>query len=125
MGCGVYWTQIRELERTLGSLRQFGILETSDAYRQLNALRGKLMKQVGFKFPRALTLVTKLAGLSPGVLKLFHDVESGFMSEARAKPGAPPVYHYMDYELAATILKGELTHEQFEQLVTPDDYTGE
>jgi len=83
------------------------------------------MAQVGFKAPRPLTLIAKLIGLSPGVIKVWHDAESGWMSEARARPGAPPVYRAVSDEVAMAILKGELTHELEEKLLTPDEYIGE
>ncbi len=119
MGCGVYWQQIRELERALGSMSRFGIAIDSDAYRQLSSLRGKLMKQVGFKFPRTISALVKLVGLSPGTLTLWHDVESGWMTEARERPGAPPVYRAVGDDIAMAILKREVTHELKEQLLTP------
>jgi len=125
MGCGVYYQQIRELERAMGSMRRFGISELDPSYLQLGSIRGKLLKQVGSKLPRTITQLLKLTGLSPGTITLWHDVESGFMVEARERPGAPPVYHYVKDDIAAAILKDELTHEQFEELKVPDPYLGE
>jgi len=125
MGCGVYYQQIREVERALGTMRRFGISEVSDAYQQLYGVRGKLMAQVGFKFPRTLSQLAKLIGLSPGVISLWHDVESGWMSEARTRPAAHPVYKSVSDELAMAILKRELTPEQEEFLMTPDTYIAE
>ena len=125
MGCGVFWHQVGELDRALGALRIGGISELSAPYRQLSSLRGKLMKQVGFKFPREVQLVMRLVGLSPGTIKLWHDVESGWMAEARTGPGAPPVYRSVTDAVAITILKGELTHELEAELMTPDPYIGE
>ena len=125
MGCGVYYSQIRELERALGTMRRFGISELSAPYQQLYSLQGKLLAQVGFKFPRGISLLVRLAGLSPGEIKLWHDVESGWMSEAREKPGAPPVYRAVSDEVAMAILKGELTHDLETTLMTPDPYIGE
>jgi len=125
MGCGVYWSQINELERALGTMRKFGISELSGPYQELFKLRGKLMAQVGIKFPRTVTQLLKLLALSPGTLTLWHDVESGWMTEARAAPGAPPVYKKASDEVAMAILKGEITHELEQQLLTPDEYLGE
>jgi len=119
MGCGVYYQQIRELERALGTMRKFGIDELSLPYQQLFSARGKLMAQVGVKFPRSVSQLAKLIGLSPGVISLWHDVESGFMSEARVRPGAPPVYRSVDDVVAMAILKRELTPEQEKVLMAP------
>ena len=83
------------------------------------------MGQVGFKLPRPVSLLLRLVGLSPGVLKVWHDAESGWMSEARARPGAPPVYKAVSDEVAMAILKHEITHELEEGLLTPDPYLGE
>ena len=124
MGCGVWWTQINELDRAMGSLRRLG-LDQLPAFGQLSALRGQLMKQIGFKYPRTVSLLAKLAGLSPGEIKLWHDAEAGFMAEARERPGAPPVYHHVSDDEAAEILRGELSRETHDRLMTPDDYYGE
>ena len=119
MGCGVYWQQVKEVDRALGTLRRFG-LEQTDAFGQLTSIRGRLMGQVGFKFPRSLTLLAKLVGFSPGEFRLWHDGEAGWMSEARAGPGAPPVYKAASDEVAMAILKREITPELEEQLFTPN-----
>lgn len=126
MGCGVYWSQVRELERALGALRpHLDIPGVSDAMRVLYSIRGELLKRIGFKFPRTIFQILKLAGLSPGTITLWHDVESGWMTEARAYPGAPPVYKRASDEVAITILKKEITKEFEAELLTPDEYLGE
>lgn len=126
MGCGVLWSQIHELDRALKALKpRIDIPGISDAYNLLNAERGKLLTQVGLKFPRTIMQLLKLSGLSPGTVTLWHDVESGWMSEAREKPGAPPVYKRVSDEVAMVILKGELTHELEVELMKPDEYLGE
>lgn len=119
------YNQLHEIERALSTMRKFGIPEVSDAYQTLYKLQGKLMAQVGFKIPRPLSLLTTLAGLSPGVIKVWHDAESGWMSEARERPGAPPVYKAISDEVAVAILKRELTPELERELMTPDEYYGE
>ena len=125
MGCGVFWQQIQRLDKSLGSMRVSGILTTAGPYQELYALRGKLMAQIGFKFPREITQLMRLIGLSPGTITLWHDIESGFMSEARARPGAPPVYKRVSDEVAMAILKKEVTKELEAELLTPDEYLGE
>jgi len=125
MGCGVFWSQVQELDRAMSSLRRLGIPDTSDPFKALYSLRGQLMAQVGIKFPRTVTQLIKLIGFSPGSISLWHDVESGWMSEARARPGAPPVYKSVSDEVAVAILKHEITPELEKVLLTPDPYLGE
>jgi hypothetical protein len=125
MGCGVKWQQIGELDRALGVLRRAGLGPGAEIYNQLYSLRGRVFAQVGFKYPRTVSLLLKLIGLSPGTIKLWHDVESGWLAEARRTPSAPPVYKYVSDDIAAKILKKELTHELEEFLMTPDTYAGE
>jgi len=125
MGCGVYWQQIHEVERALTTMERFGISTTDPAYLALSGQRGSLLAQVGTKFPRTFFQVAKSFGMSPGVITLWEDVESGWMSEARARPGAPPVYHYVSDEVAMAILKREVTPELEKFLMTPDPYIGE
>lgn len=125
MGCGVYWQQVGEVERAMRSLRRLGISEVSDVYKQLYSMRGQLMARVGFKFPRTISAMAKLVGLSPGTVTLWHDVESGWMSEARVKPGAPPIYHYINDEQAVAIINRDLTPKLHTYLFTPDPYQGE
>ena len=106
-------------------MRRFGIPDVSDAYQKLFSIRGKLMAQVGFKFPRTVTQLIKVLGLSPGSITVWHDIESGWMSEARSRPGAPPVYKRVSDEVAMAILKREVTKELEAELMKPDEYLGE
>ena len=126
MGCGILSRQVREVEKALYALRpHLDIPEVKDATRELFALRGKLLKQTGLKFPRSITSILKVVGLSPGTITLFHDIEGGWLVDARVKAGAPPVYHYVKDEVAVAILSGKLTHELEAELMKPDDYLGE
>lgn len=119
------YRQVDEITRALNVLRLNGILEDALPYKSLYSLRGKILKQIGIKFPRVPSLLSLVAGLSPGTIKVWHDAESGFMTEARAKEGAPPVYHHVSDEVAIKILKGELTKELEVELMKPDSYLGE
>lgn len=119
------WAELDELNRALGVLRKYNILETSDAYKQLLSLRGKLMSQLGLKAPKPTTLLKLLVGLSPGTIKLWHDADYGWFTEATERPGSSPVYRKVTDEVAMAILKDELTHELEATLFTPDDYQGE
>jgi len=122
MGCGVKWRQIDQLDKALGSLRHTGLGPGTTPFDTLWELRGKIFGQIGVKYPRTLTQLVKILGLSPGTITLWHDVESGWMSEARARPGAPPVYKHVSDEVAMAILKKEVTHELEAELLTPDKY---
>ena len=119
------YNMVNEIDRALSTMRKFGIPEVSEAYQKLYGVRGKLLAQIGFKFPRPLSLLAKLVGLSPGEVRVWHDAESGWFAEARAKPGAPPVYHHVTDEVAMAILKKEVTPELETELLTPDEYLGE
>jgi len=126
MGCGVYWQQIHTVDSALDKLRlHLDIPGISDAYQQIHSLRGQLMAKIGFKFPRTVMLIMRLVGLSPGTVTLWFDIESGWMSEARARPRVHPVYKSISAEVAMTLLRRELTKELEVDLMTPDPYIGE
>ena len=125
MGCGVYWKQIKELDRALGTMRKFGIPELSDAYQILAKNRQSLLGQMGIKIPRTLTQIVRLVGFSPGIIALWHDVEQGWMTEARARPGALPVYKKASDEVAIAIIQRKVSAELEAELMTPDPYLGE
>lgn len=122
MGCGVKWRQIDELDRALGSLRHTGLGPGTTPFDTLWKLRGKIYGQIGVKYPRTLTQLIKVLGFSPGTITLWHDVESGWMSEARVRPGATPVYKSVSDEVAMAILKKEVPPELEVELLTPDEY---
>ena len=119
------YRQLNEFNRSLNILSQAGFGPGSGPFEAINSIRSSTLAKLGLKTPRPTSLLLKLTGLSPGIIKLFHDAESGFMSEARVKPGAPPVLRHISDDVAITILKGELTHEIEDELMTPDDYIGE
>ena len=125
MGCGVYWQQVREVERALGVMERYGIDPTSEAYLKLFRERGRLLAEVGRKFPRSYDWLTFLIGESPGTIRLGHDVETGWFSEARERPGALPIYHRLTDEEAMAILRQEISPELHKRLFTPDPYLGE
>ena len=125
MGCGIYWQQVRNIEKTMSGFRQLGYLEDAPVMRELWRQRGALLKRVGFKFPRTITQIAKVVALSPGEIRLWFDIEAGFMAEARVRPGAAPIYKAVSLEVADKIIKGELTPELHNKLFTPEDYYGE
>jgi len=109
----------------MSAMRLEGIPELSTPFRALSEARSALLGNIGFKIPRNVFSLLKLYGLSPGTIQLWLDEESGYFVEARAKSGAPPVYHHITDEVAMVILKGQLTHELEAELMKPDDYQGE
>jgi len=102
-----------------------GIPADSLPVQQLIKLENSLLARVGLKAPRSILQLIKLVGLSPGTISLWEDIESGWLAEGREFPGYPPVYHYIDDDMAMAILNKALTPEQKAFLWTPDDYLGE
>jgi len=106
-------------------MEKFGIDPTSEAYQTLWKQRGTLLAKIGYKFPTTINPLGMITGLSPGIIKVWHHGESGWMAEARERPGAPPVYRAVTDEVAMAILKREVTPELEKVLLTPVDYYGE
>ena len=127
MPCSVKWQHIQKqyLDQSLRGLVKAGINPFSTSYLNLARAGNYIDLNLGFKVPRPVTFILKLFGLSPGEIKLWFDAESGWLSEARERPGAPPIYHYITVDQAITLLKGELTHDLEKVLMTPDEYLGE
>ncbi len=119
------YDELHEIGRELAMMERWGVLETDPGFQRLFKARAEALGKLGFLIPRTTTLVSTLAGLSPGVINLWADAELGWMTEARTKPGAVPVYKYVSDEVAEKIVKRELTHELKEFLMTPDPYLGE
>lgn len=125
MGCGAQYEIINTIDKTLRSLRRLGIDETNPIIGQLTRARGAAFGSIGSKVPRSVLDVIRIAGLSPGSIRVFFDVETGWLSEARPGPGAPPVYHSIDSETAVRIIKRDIDHQLEDYLMTPDTYMGE
>ena len=106
-------------------MRKFGIPELSDAYQILAGARIDLLGKMGIKIPRTILQIVRLVGFSPGIIALWHDVEAGWMTETRARPGALPVYKKASDEVAMAILKHDISDELKKDLFTPDPYIGE
>ncbi|NVM22289.1 MAG: hypothetical protein HWN68_10980 [Desulfobacterales bacterium] len=120
-----YQRGISRTARDIMRLRTAGISEVSPPLARLLRVQSELITSLGVKIPRPMTLLLRLIGLSPGEISLWHDAEGGWFTEARARPGARPIYHYVDDATAIAIIKGELTHEAFEALSLPDPYVGD
>lgn len=116
---------IRRLEKSMSGLKLGGLGPGTEVFDILAKARADIWKSVGIKQPKTMSILRLLLGLSPGSIRVIHDAESGWMTEAREKPGAPPVYHYVSDEVAAQILQGKLTHELELELMKPDEYQGE
>lgn len=106
-------------------MERFGIDPGSEAVVALQGRRTGLMAQIGFKFPRSYDWLTFLVGESPGEIRLGHDSETGWFTEARVRPGAPPIYHHLGDEEAMAVLKHEISPELHDRLFTLDPYIGE
>lgn len=119
------WGDIAEMDRALRSMHRLGIDEASEEYKTLWKARGAFFGKMGFRVPKPITLIARLFGFSPGELRLYHDADTGFMVEGRARPEARPAFHYVDDETAIAIIKGEVTHELEAELMAPDTYAGE
>jgi len=117
--------QLFRLDQVVYKMGKEGIPEISTPFQAVLQARGWLRLNLGYKIPKPVFAILKLYGLSPGSITLWLDAESGFMSEARARPGAPPVYKAVSDEVAMAILKHEVTPELEAQLLTPDEYLGE
>ena len=116
---------LQNVRNTLNVLRRVGYGPLDEPFQRVYAMREELMKSLGIMKPKSLSLIKLIAGLSPGMISVWLDSDSGWFTEARERPGAPPVYHYVKEDVAVAILKGELTHELEAELMKPDEYLGE
>lgn len=121
MPCKEWWHQIRLADETMANLKTLGISPDDPIFGQLTKIRGELFGKLGFRVPRNLFPILSLVGLSPGSLRLWYDVESGWLVEARERGGAPPVYRYVGDEVAAKISKDEITHAEFMAMLEPEE----
>ena len=119
------YAELNKFNEQLAMMRRWGVSELDPGYQALWRARGAAMGKLGLMLPRTTTFVSWVFGLSPGEIKLFADAELGWMTEARVKPGAPPVYKHVTDEVAEKIVKGELTPELEKELMTPEEYYGE
>ena len=117
--------QLFRLDQVIRKMTLEGIPEFSTPFQAVLNARSALRINLGFKVPKDVFALLKLFALSPGTITLWLDTENGWMTEARAYPGAPPVYKRASDEVAITILKKEVTPELEADLLTPDEYLGE
>jgi len=119
------WDEVHRAERDLATLDRLGVSKTDPAYEKLLQERGAALVKVGTKVSRDTILLAWSFGFSPGIIKLWHDGDFGWVSEARVRAGAPPVYRKVSDEMAVAIIKKEVTPELEKVLMTPDPYLGE
>ncbi len=119
------WDEVHKADADLATLRRLGVLETDPAYASLWGARGAALAKVGTVLPRDTILLAWSFGFSPGIIKVWHDGDAGWVSEARVRPDAPPVYKKVSDEVAVAIIKKEVTPELEKVLMTPDPYEGE
>lgn len=116
---------LASVNKSLNALTTAGFGPLTEPYRIIARLRNSMMMSLGIKVPKPVSLLLTLAGLSPGSIKVWYDGDHGWFTEAREKDGAPPVYHHVTDDVAAVILRGELTHQLEAELMKPDEYLGE
>lgn len=117
--------QLERMDVAMAKMLEEGIPMISTPFRITWEARARLQASMGYKLPREVFAVFKIYGLSPGTLTLWLDSERGWMTEARERPGAPPIYKAVSDEVAMAILKGELTPELEASLMAPVEYYGE
>lgn len=116
---------LASVNKSLRALTAAGFGPLTEPYQVVARLRNTLLSGLGLTVPKPVNLVRSLVGLSPGSVRVWFDGDSGWFTEARVAPGAPPVYRHVTDAVAATILRGEMTHELEAELMKPDDYVGE
>lgn len=125
MGCGIYWKQVRVIEKAISDM-DTGILPYSAEYHGiLVAKRGSILAQIGYKFPREGFDLMPTSFFSPESFRAMLDIEIGYVVVARKSPKAPPIYHTVSAEEAGAVMRLEISPELKEKLLTPEDYYGE
>jgi len=115
------WEQIHVIEREIDKLRILGLTEQMPILRELFHVRSQLLSLRAAAVPKPTRLILTLLGLSPGEFRVWFDIETGWMVEARREKGAPPIYHSIDAETALKISNRELTPELEKRLLTPSE----
>jgi hypothetical protein len=147
MGCAILYQQLHNVDRDLDTLRRLSVEESHPAFQDLWRQRGSILSRVGQKSPRDIISISheevlsrlqalglEYAGGSPGytaeelkdaTVRIWYDIESGWMSEGRMKPGGPPIYHMITAEVAVDFIKHQETPEMIAHALTEDEYIGE
>ncbi len=125
MPCNYLYKQLQGVNKALRDLTGVGILEDNPAYQALRSLRNELLAATGITFPRRQALLKVIIGLSPGGIRVWYDSETGWNVEARETPGANPVYHSIDAQTAAILLKPDPPPELVHSFMKESAYIGE
>lgn len=129
MGCGgdtkIKWTQFDVVNKAYHDLLGAGLTENMPAVKELYRLRGELLAKVRGPFPRITTLLKLIPGASPGHLRVWFDVEQGWMVEGREKPGADPAYRSCSAKVAAKLLSPSPPADLVHEFTKPVEYVGE
>lgn len=127
MGCGIGFRQLNELESALNTLIRSGLGPGNNAYDLLYKARGEILGKMraALPLPRRTDLLKIIPMLSPGEVKLFHDVEVGWIAEGVPEPGAVPVIRRISQEEAERLMRAEPDRELAHKLLEPDPYLGE
>ena len=125
MACGIAYRQLDIINTAMRDLRRLGIPLENPAMRELYKLRGEVMGKLGLKIPRVSSILRTVSGLSPGIVRVWFDSETGFMAEGRPYPEAPPVYHAISVEEAALLVAEEPPSELLHRMFLPTEYIGE
>jgi len=121
--CKDFWAQISSLNKALGALGGAG-LAGDPAFSELNKMRGQMLGQfmAGQSLPRINISLKSMGGFSPGVVKLWFDIEAGWFIESRETPGSPPLVRLVDDGTAISILQETISPEDVHSLMTaPSD----
>jgi len=119
------WNEVHRAEADLATLERLGVSTSDPAYLRLQKERGAALAKVGTTVSRDDILLAWSFGFSPGIIGLWHNGDAGFVSEARVKAGAPPVYHTVSGEEAVAIINRKVSKKLEKRLMAPDDYFGE
>ena len=127
MGCYPYFEQLGEINKALHDLIGGGFGPGTSPYELIYKMRGEVLGKLSLRIPstRVPSLLKLLALLSPGELKVWFDIEVGWMVEGRLEPGAPPVVRRVSAEDAMTLLKPEPPADLVHRLLQPETYFGE
>ena len=141
------YQQLHNVDNALAQLERVGFGPGTEAYDTLWRQRGETVARIGYKYPRGSvtisheevlrrleTLGLEYAARSPGfskeelkdaVVRVYLDVEGGWMAEARFKPKGKPIYHSLTTDEAMAFIKGEESGELIAKVFEEDEYLGE
>lgn len=117
MGCGVFFTQLNAINGAINSLLSGGFGQNTSVMQDLNKMRGELLgrRAAGQALPRINVSIKTITGLSPGLLRIWYEIETGWFTEGREDPDGRPVYNHISDDEAIRLLREDpdvdLAHE--------------